>query len=102
MNLYDFVALFANILNPVPVQLPLERETTPPRAPFQMTTGTLIIASLLCVIVVLIIILILMYYKRDKYINAQGLYGPPNTFEPPQDLYGCPRPEEEPEETENK
>ena len=39
--------------------------------------------------------------------NAQGLYGPPSMFnkakdvEPPEDLYGCPRPDgmdEEPDE----
>ena len=29
-----------------------------------------------------------------KHIIAQALYGSPNMAKPPEDLYGCPRPDE--------
>lgn len=51
-----------------------------------------------------------MLKKKNNINNAQALYGPPENFkkkskvEPPEDLYGCPRPgdmdEEEPTDEE--
>ena len=56
--------------------------------------------SVVCIgVVVGIIVLVKRKMKKNDINNAQALYGPPENFkkkskvDPPEDLYGCPRPD---------
>jgi len=58
-------------------------------------TPIIIISAIGVGIVAGLVVLIRRKLKKcNNNSSPQGLYGPPSMFEPPEDLYGCPRPDD--------